>query len=65
MKVRCNINDVIEFLISKREDGYKSVEIIDDARASGWISLEPTLEFIFNENEPSVVGIDVRSNKKR
>ena len=63
MKVSCNINDVISFLESKRDVGYTSVEIIDDARAAGWLDLEPTLEFIFNRNEPNVLGIDVRSKK--
>ena len=62
MKVSCKIDDVINFLAKKREEGYTSVEIIDDARACGWSSLHPTLEFVFNKNEPNVVGIDVRKN---
>ena len=64
MKVSCNINDVIDFLTNKRNEGYTSVEIIDDARAAGWFSLEPTLEFIFSKSELNVVGIDVRNKNK-
>lgn len=63
MKVNCNINDVIDFLIKKRDEGYTSVELVDDVRASGWFYLEPKLEFIFNKNEPKIVGIDARSEK--
>lgn len=47
MLVNCNINDVIAFLQQKREEGYETVEIVDDARANGWIDLIPKLEFIF------------------
>ena len=64
MKVSCNIDDVIAFLINKRDAGYKTVELIDDARTGGWTSLCPELEFIFSRNEPSVVGIDARSKNK-
>lgn len=60
MKVNCNIDDVIDFLKSKRDEGYTSVELITDARAHGWHSIKPTIEFIFNEDEPNVLGIDAR-----
>lgn len=63
MLVNCNINDVIDFLQKKREEGYKTVELVDDARANGWITLNPKLEFIFCKQEPKVIGIDVRTNK--
>lgn len=62
MKVNCNIDEVIEFLQKRREEGYTSVELIDDTRASGWFSLNPKLEFIFNKDEPKVLGIDARKN---
>ena len=41
MLVNCNINDVIDFLQKKREEGYKTVELVDVARANGWINLNP------------------------
>lgn len=63
MKVNCNIDEVIEFLQKKREEGYTSVELIDDTRANGWFSLNPKLEFIFNKNEPKVLGIDARKRQ--
>lgn len=51
MLVNCNINDVIEFLQKKQEEGYETVEIVDDTRANGWMSLNPKLKFIFvNKN---------------
>ena len=63
MLVNCNINDIITFLQKKREEGYETVEIIDDVRANGWIALNPKLEFIFCKQEPKVIGIDVRTSK--
>lgn len=60
MKVSCNIDEVIDFLQKKKEEGYQKVELIDDARANGWFSLDPKLEFIFSEYEPKVLGIDAR-----
>lgn len=64
MKVSCDIQEVIAFLIDKMNEGYKSVEIIDDARAAGWFSLNPTIEFVFNKSEPTVLGINVMKKKK-
>ena len=61
MKISSNITDVINFLVDMRDRGYTSVELIDDSRACGWGYLEPTLEFIFND-ESKVVGIDARTN---
>lgn len=61
MKVSCDINSVIDFLTEKRDEGYTSVELIDDKRANGWISLEPKLEFIFNKFSPKIVGINAMS----
>lgn len=63
LQISSNIDEVIKFLQSKKRDGYKSVEIIDDARERGWHYINPTIEFIFCEQEPSVLGIDVRKNK--
>lgn len=63
MKVSCKIDDVINFLVEKKNKGYTSVEVIDDTRAMGWHSLEPTINFIFSKNEPKVLGIDARIDK--
>lgn len=64
MVISSNIDDVIAFLQQKKEEGYKTVELIDDGRAYGWISLDgPKLEFIFNKKEPHVLGIDARTKK--
>lgn len=63
MLVNCNINDVITFLQKKKEEGYESVELIDDIRAVGWITTNPTIKFITCKQEPGVLGIDVRKNK--
>ena len=35
MVISSNINDVIAFLQQKKEEGYKTVELIDDGRAYG------------------------------
>ena len=61
MQINTNIDSVIEFLQKKKEEGYKTVEIIDDARSNGWFSLEPKINFIFNKTEPDVIGIDART----
>ena len=61
MVVNSNIDEVINFLQKKKEEGYERVEIIDDARASGWSSFNPKLEFIFSPQEPKVLGIDARN----
>lgn len=39
-------------------EGYKTVELIDDARITGWSDSDPNLNFIFNKKEPTVVGIN-------
>lgn len=65
MKVNCNINDVIDFLIKQRDEGYTSVELIDDARAFGWVSKKPELNFIFSKQNPNVLGIDARTIKDK
>ena len=57
IEVSCDINKVIEFLQKKKEEGYKRVELIDNLRAEGWVSLQPKLKFIVNNNEPTVLGI--------
>lgn len=64
MKISCDIDRLIEFLQKKKENGYRTVELIDDARAAGWHSKDPTIEFIVNKHEPIVLGIDVRTKNK-
>lgn len=63
MMISCNINKLIKFLQEQKEEGYKTVELIDDARAAGWYSKDPTIEFIVNKHEPTVLGIDIRTKK--
>ena len=64
MGVSCNIDEVINFLVKKKEEGYKKVEIIDGARACGWHGDNPTITFITNKSEPRVIGIDcIKTNK--
>lgn len=65
MQVDCNIDSIIDFLQKRKEEGYETVEIIDDARASGWFELnqDKKLNFIFCKQEPKVLGIDTRTNK--
>ena len=60
MTVSCKISDVIEFLTKCQNEGYQTVELIDDSRAVGWKKENPTLEFIFSNQEPKVIGIDAR-----
>lgn len=60
MEISSNIDDIISFLKSKKVEGYKTVELIDDARACGWVTINPTIPFIFCKQEPTVLGIDVR-----
>ena len=56
--VSCNIQEVIDFLTERMNEGYKTVELIDKRRAAGWICIDPKLNFIFNEHSPTTVGID-------
>ena len=63
IKVSCDINEIIDFLQKKKEEGYQKVEIIDESRANGWILPNPTINFIFNDAEPNVVGIDIRNRR--
>lgn len=51
MGISSNIDEVISFLKCKQKEGYKTVELIDDARVSGWFQLNPTIPFIFCEQE--------------
>lgn len=64
MEISSDIDNVIDYLKKKKEEGYKSVELIDDSRASGWITINPTLKFIRCKREPGVLGIDVRSKRR-
>lgn len=65
MQVDCNIDSVINFLQKRKEEGYETVELIDDVRASGWFDLDQNkkLNFIFSKQEPKVLGIDARTKK--
>ena len=65
MEVCCNIDSVIAFLQKKKEEGYETVELIDDVRASGWFELDQDkkLNFIFCKQEPKVLRIDTRTKK--
>lgn len=63
MRVNCNIDEVIEFLQKKKEEGFQRVEVIDDVRARGWFDLNPKIDFIFCKSEPKVLGIDARTKK--
>ena len=65
MQVDCNIDSIINFLQKKKEEGYETVEFIDDVRASGWFDLDQNkkLDFIFSKQEPKVLGIDARTKK--
>lgn len=65
-RVNCEIDSVIDFLQKKKEEGYKTVELIDDARAYGWQNIDGTpddLIFISNKKEPTVLGIDARVHR--
>lgn len=63
MEISSDIDSVINFLKKKKEEGYKSVELIDDARDYGWFYINPTLKFIYNKQEPGVLGIDIRTKR--
>lgn len=65
MKVSCNIDEVIDFLQKKKEEGYESVELLDDSKAAGWFFVHPTLEFVFNKNYPKTLCIDARTSKTK
>lgn len=59
MGVSCNIDTIINYLIKRRDEGYKTVELIDVARRNGWKKENPTIDFIVCEKEPTVLGIDL------
>lgn len=65
MQIDCNIDSVINFLQKRKEEGYETVEVIDDVRASGWFELDQDkkLNFIYCKQEPKVLGIDARTKK--
>lgn len=64
MKISCDIDRLIEFLQKKKENGYRTVELIDDMREEGWYSDNPIINFITCKQEPTVLGIDVRTKNK-
>ena len=61
-KISSNIDEIIKFLQTKKEEGFKTVEVITDARAYGWKNIdgEETITFITSKSEPTVLGIDAR-----
>lgn len=63
MRISSNIDEVISFLKCKQKEGYKTVELIDDARISGWFEINPTIPFIYCKQNPTVLGIDIRKNR--
>lgn len=63
MEISSDIDNVIDYLKKKKEEGYKSVELIDDSRGYGWFYINPTLKFIYNKQEPDVLGIDIRTKR--
>lgn len=64
--ISCNIDTVIEYLQNKKKEGFKTVEVIDDARVYGWERLDgiKTITFITSKSEPTVLGIDARTSTK-
>ena len=61
MKISSQIDDVITFLQKKRDEGYKTVELIDDDAAKGWRLVNPTLTFVICKDCPTVLEIDART----
>lgn len=59
MVIDADINTVIRELQKLKKHGYTTVEVIDKSRRLGWKKLQPELTFIFNSDEPDVVGIAV------
>lgn len=64
MLVDCNIDSVINYLQQMKEKGFKTVEVIDDVRAAGWMSENPSITFITNAHYPTLLGIDARTRKE-
>ena len=62
IRISNNISDVIAFLIDKMNEGYTTVELIDDARAAGWFDLSGEIEFTFDSrpHNSKIVGIEAR-----
>lgn len=61
-----NIDDLISYLQRMKENGYKTVEIIDYWRAKGWEPMyTPSIDFIVSKDYPTVLGIDMREYIKR
>lgn len=62
IRINNDISDVISFLIDKMNEGYTTVELIDDARAAGWFDLSGQIEFTFDHrpHNSKIVGIEAR-----
>ena len=56
---------VTAWCLQKRDEGYKYIEVVDDARALGWKNDKPKIDFIFSPQEPYVIGIDARSDRMK
>lgn len=63
MTIDANIDSVIHQLKEFKKQGYTTVEVIDKSRRHGWKKLNPELTFVFNSEEPTVLGIGVSSEK--
>ena len=63
VKISNRIDEVISFLIDKMNEGYTTVELIDDSRAKGWFNADQKLEFTFDSrpHNSKIVGIEARS----
>ena len=49
-------------IIDKMNEGYTTVELIDNARANGWFNIDQKLEFTFDSrpHNSKIVGIEAR-----
>lgn len=62
VRISNRIDEVISFLIDKMNEGYTTVELIDNARANGWFNIDQKLEFTFDSrpHNSKIVGIEAR-----
>lgn len=60
MIISSDINKVIEFLQSQRDEGYTHVQVVGRCRKSGWENIEGEygICILKSKAHPKVVGID-------